>query len=147
MNLGDVLRKVGVYSVDIENGGIYRICNAAIDFPVEDARDKRKPEEFRTVTVMSNQEHCDAGEEESLLVAPMSHDLSLKHATDIIIRATKENGLNKDGRIILSHIQPIEKKALEKRFGRFSDAEWSAILAHVVSNIDRPNPEPDPHYR
>ena len=49
--------------------------------------------------------------------------------------------LDKDSRIILSHIQRIEKKALEKRFGRFSDEEWEKIVAHVLDNIDRPNKE------
>jgi mRNA-degrading endonuclease toxin of MazEF toxin-antitoxin module len=62
---------------------------------------------------MSNQSLCDSIDEESVLIAPMSHDTSMKHATDIVISATKENGLNKDGRITLSHIQPIPKKALE----------------------------------
>ena len=140
MDLKSALQKVGLYRVPIENGGIYRVRNNAIDFPVEDAKDTRKPEEFRTVTVLSNQEHCDSGDEEAILVAPMSHDLSLKHKTDIIIKATKENGLNKDGRIILSHIQPIPKQALEKRFGRFPDTEWQQIVAHVLSNIDRDSP-------
>jgi mRNA-degrading endonuclease toxin of MazEF toxin-antitoxin module len=65
----------------------------------------------------------------------------LKHSTDIIIKATKENGLNQDGRIILSHIQPIAKSALEKQFGRFADDEWRQIIAHHVSNIDRNYPE------
>ncbi|HXC43712.1 MAG TPA: type II toxin-antitoxin system PemK/MazF family toxin [Candidatus Dormibacteraeota bacterium] len=137
MSFGDALRKVGIYRVPIENGGIYRIRNKAIDFPVEDAKGTRKPEDFRTVTVMSNQELCDSPQEESVLIAPMSHDLSMKHSTDIVIRATKENGLNADGRIILSHIQPIEKKALEKKFGRFSDAEWQTVVTHVLDNIDR----------
>ncbi|MGA2203077.1 MAG: type II toxin-antitoxin system PemK/MazF family toxin [Terriglobales bacterium] len=143
MNLGDALHKIGIFRVQIENGGIYRIRNAAIDFPVEDANQTRKPEEFRTVTVLSNQELCDSRFEESILVAPMSHDLSLKHSTDIIISATKENGLNKDGRIILSHIQPILKSALEKRFGKFSNDEWKRIVAHILDNIDRPD-APDP---
>ena len=139
MSLADAFRKIGIYRVVIENGGIYRIRNEAIDFPVEDAKGTRKEEPFRTVTVMSNQQLCDASEEESILIAPMSHDLSMKHTTDIIIPKTKENGLNADGRIILSHIQPIEKKALEKRFGRFSDEEWQKIVAHTLDNIDRPD--------
>jgi len=140
MSLGDALRKIGIYRVAIDNGGIYRVRNNAIDFPVEDEKDTRKTEEFRTVTVLSNQELCESTREESVLVAPMSHDLSLKHSTDVIIRATRDNGLNKDGRIILSHIQPILKKALEKRFGKFSDAEWETVVAHVVTNIDRDPP-------
>jgi len=144
MSLADAFRKIGVYRVAIENGGIYRIRNAAIDFPVEDAKDTRKEESFRTVTVMSNQQLCDSSAEESVLIAPMSHDLSLKHSTDIIIPATKENGLNADGRIILSHVQPIEKKALEKRFGRFSDDEWQKIVAHLLDNVDRPGPDSNP---
>src|SRR5947209_8467967 len=132
MSLENALRKIGFYRVTIQNGGIYRVRNKAIDFPVEDAKETRKSEEFRTVTVMSNQEHCDSAHEESILIAPMSHDLSLKHATDIIIRATVNNGLNKDGRILLSHIQPILKTALEKQFGRFQDYEWEQVVAHVI---------------
>jgi hypothetical protein len=36
-------------------------------------------------------------------------------------------------------VQPIEKKALEKRFGRFSDEEWERIVAHLLTNVDRPD--------
>jgi hypothetical protein len=60
MSFADAFRKIGIYRVAIENGGIYRIRNAAIHFPVEDAKETRKEEEFRTVTVMSNQELCDS---------------------------------------------------------------------------------------
>jgi mRNA-degrading endonuclease toxin of MazEF toxin-antitoxin module len=143
MSLADAFRKIGVYRVTIENGGIYRIRNEAIDFPVEDAKGTRKEELFRTVTVMSSQQLCDSTDEESVLIAPMSHDLSMKHSTDVIIPASKENGLNAPGRIILSHIQPIEKKALEKKFGRFSDDEWRQIVSHTLDNIDRPEAESD----
>jgi mRNA-degrading endonuclease toxin of MazEF toxin-antitoxin module len=144
MSISDALYKIGIYRVAIETGGIYRVRNKAIDFPVEDAKQTRKPEEFRTVTVMSNPEHCQSRQEESILIAPMSHDTSMKHATDIVITASPENGLDKDGRIILSHIQPIPKRALEKQFGKFTDEEWERIIAHVLTNIERyPNPDLD----
>ena len=137
MSFSDALSKIGIYRVAIETGGIYRVRNQAIDFPVEDAKNTRKSEEFRTVTVMSNPEHCQSRLEESILVAPMSHDISMKHSTDIVIIASPENGLAKDSRVILSHIQPIPKKALEKQFGKFTDEEWERIIAHVLTNFER----------
>lgn len=86
---------------------------------------------------MSNPEHCQSRLEESILIPPMSSDTSMKHATDITILASPENGLNKGGRIILSHIQPISKRALEKQFGKFTDEEWELVIAHVLTNFER----------
>jgi len=138
MTFADAFRKVGIFRVSVENGGIYRVRDGAIDFPAEDAADTRTKHDFRTVVVLSNQEQCSSIDEETVLVAPMSHDLSRKHPTDIIIRASAANGLGgPGGRIILSHTQPILKTALQKQFGRFTDSEWDEVVAHLVSNVER----------
>lgn len=47
------------------------------------------------------------------------------------------NGLDKDARIILSHIQPVLRTALEKQFGTLADDEWNAVMGKVVQNFDR----------
>ena len=119
MSFAKAFSKAGVFRVKIQNGGIYRINDSAIAFPAEDANKTRANHPFRTVVVLSNQEHCNDANEEEVLVAPMSGDLQLKHPTDIEFDPDGENGLNKPGRILLGHIQPILKTDLQKQFGCF----------------------------
>ncbi len=137
MSLADAFSKTGIYKVPITNGGIYRLRDSAVDFPVDDHRGTRTEHDFRTVVVLSCQSHCDDPDEEEVLIAPMSHTLTLSRLTDCQFKPNKENGLNAPGRILLSHIQPVPKIALEKMFGRFTDSEWETVCAHVLANIDR----------
>lgn len=111
--------------------------DSAIDFPVDDKKGTRTKHDFRTVVVLSCQSHCDDPAEEEILIAPMSHNLALSRLTDCEVKPNHENGLDAPGRILLSHIQPIPKAALEKVIGRFTDWEWDTICAHVLANIDR----------
>lgn len=136
MKLADAFIKIGFYRVKIVNGGIYRTKDSAIDFPADDLRGTRTNHDFRTVVVLSNDEHCQSLAEE-VLVAPLSHNLHMKYATDVVIRASKDNGLAQDSRIILSHVQPILKSALEQFFGQFPAWEWETVVGHLLSNIDR----------
>jgi mRNA-degrading endonuclease toxin of MazEF toxin-antitoxin module len=134
MTIADVVRKVFSPKVRITNGGIYRIRESAIDF-----RENRAPSNhpFRSVVVMSNQATCDSTAHLTVSVAVMSHKLSPVRPTDLIVPMNPRNGLDKDARIILSHIQPVLKTALEKQFGTLADDEWNAVMGKVVQNFDR----------
>jgi mRNA-degrading endonuclease toxin of MazEF toxin-antitoxin module len=120
---------------EIVNGGIYRVRDSEIDFP-ETQWSRRGLHAFRTVVVVSADHLC-RSDELVVSAAPMSTDLSLQHPTDVIVFKNPENGLNKDGRVLLGHIQPIRKDALEKKFGRMSDEDWQTILVKIVDNFDR----------
>ncbi len=135
--LSDAFRRLGIYKVEIENGGIYRIRDKAIAFPADDASGTRTKHEFRTVVVLSCNDICKDDNEQTVLVAPMSSDTTLKNTYDVKVRKSRENGLNEDGRIIISHIQPILKEAFEKKIGVMPDWDWNVVVAHFVSAIDR----------
>lgn len=95
----------------------------------------RRNHERRFCVVLSNNLICEKAK--VILVAPMTHDTSIKSMAQLEIEATTGNGLDMKSRVILDQIQPILKSEILEKKGRLSDSEWENLMTKIVWNFDR----------
>jgi mRNA-degrading endonuclease toxin of MazEF toxin-antitoxin module len=131
--LREAFAKAGIYP-RIKPGDIWKAKDASISLIDALIRTFHKE---RFCVVLSNKQLCDDKDWPIVLIAPLSHSLSPLAATDLHIGATDNNGLEFMSRIILSHIQPIEKVSLKECVGEISVTKWEQIVRQVFFQIDR----------
>src|SRR5437016_129112 len=115
--LNDAFRRIGIGKITPKTGGIYRLSDSVISLPDGDLKKNRTKHDFRTVLVISNNIICSSLRCPCVTVAPMSHLLTSKAESDLVIAKSDSNGLDGDGRIMLGYVQPVLKYALEKEIG------------------------------
>jgi mRNA-degrading endonuclease toxin of MazEF toxin-antitoxin module len=93
--------------------------------------------EERYCVVLSNNLLCATPNWPIVLIVPLSHILTPLADTDLLVEATKTNGLTTKSRLILSHIQPIRKTNLQERVGIISLAQWDDVIKRVFWQMDR----------
>jgi hypothetical protein len=135
MTLIDALRKVGIGKQKIISGAIYTLKDELVQIP--DGEENRTKHPFRVVLVLSNQTVCGSYNCPCVTIGPLSHKTHIKAETDIIIKRSPGNGLDKDSRIMLAYAQPILKADMERHIGTLSDDEWEAVMEQIVWNFDR----------
>jgi|SRR5580658_5539923 mRNA-degrading endonuclease toxin of MazEF toxin-antitoxin module len=135
--LSDAFKKIGIGKIKIEAGGIYRLRDDIIKIPDSDLLGNRTKHDFRTVVVLSNQQTCDSFSSPVVIVAPLSHELEPRPATDLIVYKTAENKLAHDSRYMFGYIQPVLKSDLDKQIGRISEEDWQRVMGKIVWNFDR----------
>lgn len=133
MSFRQAFAKAGIYP-RIKPGDIWKAKDASIN--LIDALTRTFHQE-RFCVVLSNRQLCDDKDWPIVLIAPLSHNLYPLASTDLHIGATDKNGLEFQSRIILSHIQPIEKVNLKECVGEISITKWEQIIRQVFSQIDR----------
>ena len=135
--LSDAFKKIGIGKIKVEAGGIYRLRDDIIKLPDSDLAGNRTKHDFRTVVVLSNQKTCDSLSSPVVIVAPLSHEIEIRPATDLIVGKTPENKLAHDSRFMFGYMQPVLKSDLEKQIGRISEDDWQGVMAKIVWNFDR----------
>ena len=130
----DALRRAGIGKNKIVSGGIYTIKDDLVVIP--DGTQVRRKHDFRTVLVISSPYICNSYNCPCVTIAPLSSRIHIKAETDLIIKRTKENGLDRDSRVLLAYIQPSQKTDLDKHLGTISSDDWEQIMAQIVWNFD-----------
>jgi len=133
ISLKEALAKAGIYP-HIEPGDIWKARDSSIS--LLGALTRRWHNE-RYCVVLSNKKMCSDSDWPLVLIAPLSHELYPLAAPDLIIDATNKNGLEVKSRLILSHIQPLEKTALQERMGNISASKWEQIVRQVFWHLKR----------
>ena len=67
-----------------------------------------------------------------IVIVPMTHRLSPKSETDVLIRRAPGNGLLLDTLAQLMLIQPLLKSDVQERLGILSYADYELLLEHFV---------------
>src|ERR1035441_1443158 len=104
--LSDAFKKIGIGKIKVEAGGIYRLRDDITKIPDSDLAGNRTKHDFRTVVVLSNQQTCDSLSSPVVIVAPLSHEIEIRPATDLIVGKAPENKLPQDSRFIFRKLQP-----------------------------------------
>jgi mRNA-degrading endonuclease toxin of MazEF toxin-antitoxin module len=127
----DALLKAGL-GFNLNPGDVITVKDREIKFPLTIGR---RPHERRFCLVLMNNWLC--VKSNIILIAPMTHDLSVLSMAQLEFPRTKENGLEKDSRLILDQIQPIPKDAVLSVKGKLSDDEWECVMKKIVWILDR----------
>jgi mRNA-degrading endonuclease toxin of MazEF toxin-antitoxin module len=135
--ISDAFLKIGIGKIKVIAGGTYKLRDDVIKIPDGDLQGNRTEHDFRTVVVLSNQTTCNSIACPVVMVVPLSHGLTSRAETDLIIRKSPENALAHDSRLMFGYMQPVLKSDLEKQFGLLTDAEWEEVMGQLVWNFDR----------
>ncbi len=135
--LSDAFKNIGIGKIKVVAGGIYRLRDAVIKLPDSDLKGNRTKHDFRTVVVLSNQTICNSIACPVVTVVPLSHLLTPRAETDLIIPKSAANSLENDSRLLFGYSQPVLKSDLEKQIGELSEAEWEQVMGQIVWNFDR----------
>jgi len=137
MSIADAFRKIGFGKVKAVAGGVYALDDSLIKIPDGDLAGNRTKHEFRTVVVLSNQNICNSIACPVITVVPLSHILTPRAETDLIIGKDDENNLAYDSRLMFGYIQPLLKSDLKTQIGVISENDWQHVMGKVVWNFDR----------
>src|SRR5208337_4816521 len=119
MNLiSDAFHKIGIGKVKVVAGGVYLLRDEVVSIPDSKLAGNRTKHEFRTVVVLSNQTICNSIACPVITVVPLSHILTPRAETDLIIGHSPANGLNHDSRLLFGYMQPVLKSDLEQQLGQ-----------------------------
>jgi mRNA interferase MazF len=134
MSLADALRKVGIGKQKIIAGGIYTLKDDLIVIP--DGVENRTTHDFRIVLVLSSPPVCNSYNCPCVTICPLSTKTHIKAETDIVIKRSQTNGLDRDSRLMLAYVQPVLKPDLDKHIGTISDDDWEMVMEQIVWNFD-----------
>jgi mRNA-degrading endonuclease toxin of MazEF toxin-antitoxin module len=137
MSIADAFRKIGFGSVKAVAGGVYALDDSLIKIPDGDLAGNRTKHDFRTVVVLSNQNICNSIACPVITVVPLSHILTPRAETDLIIGKDAENKLEHDSRLMFGYIQPLLKSDLKNQIGVLSENDWQHVMGKIVWNFDR----------
>jgi hypothetical protein len=137
MNLAEAFQKIGLGRVGAVAGGVYSLHDAVIKIPDGDLAGTRTKHDFRTIVVLSNQNICNSIACPVVTVVPLSHILTPRAETDLIIGKDKENKLEHDSRLMFGYIQPVLKSDLKTKIGVLSENDWHNVMGKIVWNFDR----------
>ncbi len=135
--ISDAFKKIGIGTIKVVAGGVYSLRDSVIDLPDSDLAGNRTKHDFRTVVVLSNQNICNSIACPVITVVPLSHNLTPRAETDLIIGKGPENGLAYDSRLLFGYMQPILKSDLEKQIGQLDEHDWEQVMGKIVWNFDR----------
>jgi mRNA-degrading endonuclease toxin of MazEF toxin-antitoxin module len=135
MDIQAAVRKAGLAKIELGPGYVCLLRDGVIRLP--DGEDNRDLHQYRTVVVLSNNFLCTSLYCPLVTVAPTSHKLNRRNATEIVVRQSLDNGLTYDSRIMLAHIQPVIKTDIDRKLGELSLADWENLMTQIVKNFDR----------
>jgi mRNA-degrading endonuclease toxin of MazEF toxin-antitoxin module len=127
--LSEAFRSAGY---EIAPGSIFNVADGIIVFPETRAGQSRDEHVSRPIVILGNSKMCGDKREPVLIVAPLSHLTEIRSAPDFCIKADSENKLEKNSRIVLSHIQPLLKTDLGKRVGSLSMEDFDRLKASLI---------------
>ncbi|MGO9124792.1 MAG: type II toxin-antitoxin system PemK/MazF family toxin [Terriglobales bacterium] len=135
--ISDAFQKIGIGQVKVVAGGVYLLRDEVVSIPDSKLAGKRTKHHFRTVVVLSNQTICNSIACPVVTIVPLSHILTPRAETDLIIGRSKGNGLDHDSRLFFGYVQPVLKSDLEKQLGQLDDNDWNHVMGKIVWNFDR----------
>jgi hypothetical protein len=136
MSLSGASQAIRAARARIIAGGVYLLRDDVIRFPQSEHANRTK-HPFRIVMVLSNQTTCNSIASPVVTVVPLSHILSPRAETDLVLGRTRTNGLDKDSRLLFGFVQPVLKDHLEKLIGQLDEIEWQQVMGKIVWNFDR----------
>jgi len=135
--ISDAFHKIGIGKVKVVAGGVYLLRDEVVRIPDSELAGNRTKHDFRIVVVLSNQTICNSIACPVVTIVPLSHSLTPRAETDLIVGRSKENGLDHDSRLLFGYMQPVLKSDLEKQLGLLEDNDWEHVMGKVVWNFDR----------
>jgi PemK-like, MazF-like toxin of type II toxin-antitoxin system len=127
-SLRDQLQGHGI--TDLEPGAVITVPDRKLNFPHNLI--SRKVHERRFAVVLCDHKLCSDAGEPLIVVVPMTHRLTPKGRTDVLIGRAPENGLLHDSLAQVILIQPLLKSDVHEKLGVLSDADYESILEHFV---------------
>jgi mRNA-degrading endonuclease toxin of MazEF toxin-antitoxin module len=137
MGLADALKQVGFSSFSGVPGDVWLVEDADVVIPETKRENRKLHPNGRTCVILSNDTLCADPMYTIVVIAPTSHRVDLKDASDFPIFASGSNGLRQDTLIMLGHVQPVRKSSLFRKIGFLSLKEWEEMLNHLVWTFDR----------
>jgi PemK-like, MazF-like toxin of type II toxin-antitoxin system len=138
MSIADAFKHIGIGGVKAVAGGVYALADSLIKIPDGDLAGNRTKHDFRTVVVLSNQNICNSIACPVVTVVPLSHILTPRAETDLIIGKDSTNNLAHDSRLMFGYIQPLLKADLKnEKLGILSEECWHNVMGKIVWNFDR----------
>jgi mRNA-degrading endonuclease toxin of MazEF toxin-antitoxin module len=135
--ISDAFQKIGIGKVKVVAGGVYLLRDEVVRIPDSELAGNRTKHDFRTVVVISNQTICNSIACPVITIVPLSHSLTPRAETDLIIGHSTANGLDHDSRLMFGYMQPVRKSDLEKQLGLLEDHDWEHVMGKIVWNFDR----------
>lgn len=135
--ISDAFKKIGIGKIKVVAGGVYLLRDEIVRIPDSEIAGNRTKHEFRTVVVLSNQTICNSIACPVVTIVPLSHTLTPRAETDLIIGRSEGNGLDHDSRLMFGYMQALLKSDLEKHLGQLDDADWEHVMGKIVWNFDR----------
>ena len=141
----EALRRVGITSINIQRGEIFKVRDELITLPKSrlPSQPPREIHEYRLVLVLQTDTDNQDVKYPLVLVAPLSHRVKLKDDKDYRLIKGK-CGNSKDSLVQLGLIQPILKTELVTppigKLDSFSMMDVEAILAANLGLIERQSP-------
>jgi PemK-like, MazF-like toxin of type II toxin-antitoxin system len=137
MSIADAFHQIGFGKIRAVAGGVYTLDDSVIKIPDGDLAGNRTKHEFRTIVVLSNQNICNSIACPVISVVPLSHVLTPRAETDLIIGRDSSNNLEHDSRLMFGYLQPVLKSDLKAKIGVLSEDVWQNVMGKIVWNFDR----------
>ncbi len=137
MELAGALQQAGLAAFDGQCGDIYLVQDNDVVIPERKAHDRHLHPHGRTCVILSNNLFCEDPFYPIVSIAPTTHRVDIKDASDFPIQPNENNGLRSESLVLLGHIQPVRKRSLFRKLGSLTPAEWEAMTLHLVWAFDR----------
>lgn len=137
MGLADALKHAGLAAFDGQCGDIYLVQDTDVVIPERKAQDRHLHPHGRTCVILSNNVFCEDPFYPIVSIAPTSHRVDIKDASDFPLQPNDANGLNCESLVLLGHIQPVRKASLFRKLGTLTPTEWEEMTLHLVWAFDR----------
>jgi hypothetical protein len=137
MGLADALQQAGLSAFDGQCGDVYLVQDAHVIIPETKARDRLLHPHGRTCVILSSNVFCADPLYPLVSIAPTSHRVDLKDASDFPIEPSSVNGLKLESLVLLGHVQPVRKSSLFRKIGSLSQQEWEDMVLHLIWTFDR----------
>ncbi len=137
MELADALKGAGLAAFDGRCGDIFLVRDVDVIIPERKARDRHLHPNGRTCVILSNNVFCDDPLYPIVSIAPTTHRVDIKDASDFPLQPSEINGLRCESLVLLGHIQPVRKLSLMRKLGSLSPEEWEQMALHMIWGFDR----------
>jgi mRNA-degrading endonuclease toxin of MazEF toxin-antitoxin module len=137
MGLANALKNAGLAAFDGKCGDIFLVEDGDVVIPERKAQDRHLHPYGRTCVILSNNVFCQDPLYPIVTIAPTSHRVDIKDASDFPLQPSAINGLRAESLVLLGHIQPVRKASLFRKLGALTATEWEDMTVHLIWAFDR----------
>lgn len=129
-DLADKLKELNIASAEFEQGQVYIAADEDVSIP-DEKLSGRTVHPNRPVVVVTNHPSNEQPLYPTVLCAPLSHDISRKRDTDLVVTA-EDDGVNQDSLLRLGLMQPFLKVDLKGPVATLSSDRIDQMLALIL---------------